>query len=310
MLKLFDSIFLAEKVPLASFLEFLKLHVSDKCSLIVQEYTLQHLVMSVSSSKSPDVKIDIEKLNVLYGKPIPRSFLNILCTLRFEFQNTTKCAPNASAKSVHVSDNNGLLLNSAEGVLSTGKQVVLSSSSSSSSSSCCYCSVDRTSTCTFLRKYLLSSCIKQSTVGRILKLSQVFVFNDPKQDDKDEAGCSSVLLSSEERVRHIEAILCEAEVIISNLKKQFDLFDGDAFTPNIVVVNSSDRSLSNCVHICMMFIEDIQDKLKVVDMALHFNSSNSSSRTTSTNTEDDRKASIIPLLSSLIFLIVYDVFLG
>ena len=84
------------------------------------------------------------------------------------------------------------------------------------------------------------------------------------------------MLSGEERVKHVEVIVHEAETIISNLKKQFDSFNGDTLYPTVVVANNSDRSLSNCVHTCMMAIEDIQEKLKVVELALNVTSSSSS----------------------------------
>lgn len=255
VLKLFDSIFSLEKVPLTSFLEFLQLHVSEKCALIVQEYTLQYLAVSLSSSdpipRNPDFLVDVEKINALYGRPIPRSFLDILSTLHFIIQN----APEPITSPAFISD--GLL-----------QSLAISDVSS-------YCYIDRVSSTTFLRRYLLSSSVKQSTVGRILRLSQVFTFNDPKDDEKDGFVRSADVLSGNERVRHIETIVFETEAIISNLKEQFDLFNGndDSVISNVIMSKSSDWPLSNCVHTCIIAIENIQEKLKMVDLALNVTSS-------------------------------------
>jgi hypothetical protein len=261
ILKLFDSIFLLDKVPFSSFLEFLKLHVSERCAVVVQEFSLQRLLLELSpkppSQNSENSNVDVKAMNVSYGRPISRSYLKLLCTLRFEFLHVPAAAAAAAADD-WVPDKS--LLKSQDDVSA-------------------YCSIDRGSASTFLSRYLLSSTIKQSTVGRILKLSQVFVFNDPKDEEKDEVASNVVdILSGEERVKRIEYIVHETEVIISNIKSSLDEnLDGqfkffDARHPN-AVSSASDRSLSNCVHTFVMAIEDIQEKIKVVDLALQFTSS-------------------------------------
>lgn len=244
VLRLFDSIFLLEQVPSSSFLEFLKLHVSEKCALVVQEYTRQHSTALLTQQRPPllqlesRVQVDVEKISVLYGRPVPQSYLKILGLLRFQFQSTVNTAhQGAEDMSAH-------------------------------------CYLDRCSASLFLTRYLLSSSIKQSTVGRILKLSQVFVFNDSGKEEKGPVAGSLELVSGEEKVRRIETVVIEAEAVIANIKRSLEVNIDERFALSSdglgcsVGPDTNDRSLSSCIHSLVMATEDIQIKVATVEAAV------------------------------------------
>lgn len=244
VLKLFDEIFLSGVVPMVSFLEFLKLHVSEKCALVLQEYSMQRLALRGQSS----LGIDIEKINAVYGKTIPRSFLNLLGTLRIEFQSSGAASPVVTIPRGQSNLHSNLLT---------------------------HCCIERSSASTFLTRYLLSSSINQSTLGRVLNLSQVFIFKDCKNEEKHEIVSKSDILSGEEKVKQVESILAETEAIISSIKQildekledvQFHKMINGTISLSQSVNTSDERSLRSSVHECVLAVETVQEKLRVVDV--------------------------------------------
>jgi hypothetical protein len=244
VLKLFDGVFLIDVVPFNSLIEFLKVHVSEKCSIVLVEYASQQLATSYSSSTSLSLtnQVDFEKLNSIYGKPLPRSYLHILGLLRLNF---------SGGAIDHFPISQDMLAQ---------------------------CYVDRASAVTFLTQYLLSSSIRQTTVGRILKLSHVFVFNDTPIGYSDHKMYGSDVLSGEGKVKHIEQVVNDTEVIISSVRSTLDdnidvsieSLNGGLRNVDKIMSITSDRTLSKSIHNCMEAIDCIHENLKVVEMTVHY----------------------------------------
>ena len=242
LLKMFDSIFLLQKVPLNCFLEFLKLYVSDNCAMVVREFALQKYRVYLSQTQvaiNPPCDVDLEKINAAYGSSTPQSLLQLLGDLRLIFRNKDEL----DEISCDLDDNE-------------------------------YCCLDRGSASTFLTRFLLSSSIEQSSAGRLLRLSQGFVYNETVTDAGTDTDGQSANLNAEERIGRIESVVGETEKIILSIKSSFDknvrcqLDESKLSQNHFPLSNHSDRSLSNCVNSCKVAIGDIQEKIKIIDRSM------------------------------------------